>query len=130
MLDLGVLLNKIIKKIARSTNTVATIEKKGDYFYHIHANSELCTLLYVTPEKVIGKNLSEIHPPDIALERRKLYERAWKGEDVFYSVESTLGVQHTLYSVLSPVFLNGEVIKLLLYVVPVEAIPIKLRLAA
>jgi hypothetical protein len=127
MIDLHALFVKLVKKLAGDSKYIANVERTDDCFRHINASLELCTLLKVRLDDVLYKTLCEIHPLDEANKRRKLYEQAWNGEEVLYKAENSINSEHVSYAVLTPVFHNGKVINLTLYVIPYYMIPIQLR---
>lgn len=121
------LLIKTIKKFAGEFNFIATIEKKGNHFYHNNASDKLCNLLNVTFENVKNRTLYDLHPLDQATERNQYYEQAWGGEEVFYKAKNALRTDTAAYAVLTPVLYQGRVIQLVLQVMPVNLIPVQLR---
>lgn len=77
-------------------------------FIHTLSNGELVYKLGYTPEAVIGKELSDFLPPEIARKKLAYYERAWNGEPVTY--EGVGGITNTTYlASLKPVYRNGQV---------------------
>jgi hypothetical protein len=124
MLDLRVLLMKVVKKTARELSFVGFAEKQGDIFIHTMISDELRNKLNIKSESVVRKTISQIYPEDVAIERLKLYERAWSGEEVLYTMSHA---DHVFFGVISPISLNGEVVRIMGSYVPVIYIPEQLR---
>ncbi|RDI41002.1 PAS domain S-box-containing protein/diguanylate cyclase (GGDEF)-like protein [Falsibacillus pallidus] len=83
------------------------IRKVSGKFIHTLADGELLYKLGLTPERVIGKELIEFAPEEIAIRKTKYYERAWNGEEnVAYEGEMQ-GVVY--FAALSPLRRNGEI---------------------
>lgn len=130
MADLNEIIGKLTKKISENKNTICVIEKLGDVFYFHAITNELCSLLQVEPELIKCKIIEEILPLDLSNEISKYYHEAWNtGKDVFYKLDFPYGNHLTLYKVISPVFLSGEVIRLHSHCVSIEQIPVSLRIA-
>lgn len=117
-------LSLLVKCKARELNMISFIEKQNDFFVHLDATNELLEALYIPPEQMVRKSLFDMHPSETALERRKLYEKAWTGEEVFYRVEHSMNSTTGFLAVLSPVIFKGEVFRIILYVVPFDVMPI------
>lgn len=85
--------------------------KRKESFIHTIADGELLYKLNLTPELLIGRSLYEVLPLDMAKEKLKYYERAWRGEEnVTY--ESKLNGVH-YFSSLQPVWKGGRVVEVI-----------------
>ncbi|WP_134683526.1 PAS domain S-box protein [Brevibacillus migulae] len=82
-------------------------KKVNGRFIHTLCNGELAYKLGRSPETVIGCELSDFLPPDVAVRKSAYYERAWNGESVTY--EGTSGTGITYLATLKPVYRNGVV---------------------
>jgi hypothetical protein len=127
-------INKIIeiltKKISVNANTICVVEKMGNAFYFHSITKELCSLIHVEPELIVNKVIEEILPLDLSNKISKYYHEAWNtGKEVFYKLDFPFGNNTTLYKVLSPVVVNGEVIRLHSHCVSIDQIPVSLRVA-
>ncbi|RHW37586.1 EAL domain-containing protein [Lysinibacillus yapensis] len=81
--------------------------KKNDKFIHTVCEGKLLYRLGHTSEQVIGKELKDFLPIDIAKEKTKLYHKAWQGEEnIMYEGEQN-GIHY--YASLSPIKKNGQV---------------------
>jgi two-component system, sporulation sensor kinase A len=85
--------------------------KRDGRFIHTLCGGELMHKLGQTAEKVVGKELKDIVPYEMALEKEKYYQRAWDGhEEVLY--EGTLnGV--TYLTSLRPILRGGSVVEVI-----------------
>ncbi|MGM0807573.1 MAG: hypothetical protein ACQET8_22980 [Bacillota bacterium] len=127
MVNLNNLVKKLIKKLSINENSICVIEKREDAFYHLAITEELCSLLQVNPDLIEGKEISEILSPLQTKIISKYYVKAWGGKEVFYKLDFPHGSKETLYKVLSPIILNGEVVRLISHVVTINQIPESLR---
>jgi len=82
-------------------------KKVDGRFIHTLCNGELAYKLGRDPETVIGCELSDFLPPEVAERKNAYYERAWNGERVTY--EGTSGTGITYLAILKPVYRNGVV---------------------
>lgn len=122
MIDLQTLIIKMVKKAASHLNLVFLVEKKNNLFIHTSVAKELQDLLGLEPSKIINKSLKQLYTERVAQERRDSYERAWKGEEVYYKFDTT-NSKYSFCGVLSPVLLNGKVVSLMGYIVPLNVLP-------
>ncbi len=82
-------------------------KKINGRFIHTLCDGELLYKLGFSPKQVIGKDLKEIFPAEIAERKENYYNRAWNGEDnVLY--EGTTG-EVTYLASLKPVIKDGLV---------------------
>ena len=78
-----------------------------DRFIHTLCDGKLMYRMGITPEQVIGKELKDFLPVDIAKEKTKYYLRAWEGEEnITYNGELN-GIHY--FASLSPIQKNGQV---------------------
>ena len=83
------------------------IVKENDRFIHTLCDGKLMYRMGLTPEQVIGKELKDFLPVDIAKEKMKNYLRVWEGEEnVTYNGELN-GIHY--FASLSPITKNGQV---------------------
>jgi hypothetical protein len=130
LLNLNLLIKKLVKKLSVNSNTIGVVEKRGNAFYFHSITEELCTLLHVAPELIENKTIEEILPLDLSNKISKYYHEAWNtGNEVFYKLDLPLGNKTTLYKILSPIVVNGKVVRLHSHMVSIEQIPVKLRVA-
>ncbi len=88
-------------------------KKKNGRFIHTLCEGELVYRLGLTPEKVVGKELSEILFPEEAAEKMKYYERAWQGEE---NVTYEGCINNIVYSSsLRPIKNKGQVVEVIAY---------------
>lgn len=80
--------------------------KQGDRYIHTVCGGDLVYRTGVTPEQVIGYDLFDFMPYEIAKKKVGYYERAWNGESVLYEGYAN-GV--TYLASLKPVIRNGKV---------------------
>jgi hypothetical protein len=121
------IVKKLIKKLSLNANSICIVEKRENAFYHLALTLELCTLLQVKSESIEGKSIQEILPLYLSNQISKHYEEAWKGKEVLYKIDFPFGSKQTLYKVLSPVKMNGEVTRLISHIVTADQIPSTLR---
>ncbi|MCS7460422.1 PAS domain S-box protein [Paenibacillus doosanensis] len=80
-------------------------------FIHTLCDGELVFRLGLTPERVVGKELREFLPADIAEVKERYYERAWSGEEhVLYEGQIN---QITYISSLRPIKRDGQVVEVI-----------------
>ncbi|MDQ6600647.1 EAL domain-containing protein [Bacillus salipaludis] len=86
-------------------------KKINGHFIHTLCDGELLYRLGLMPNLVVGKQLIEFFPEEIAKEKEPYYERAWNGEErVTYETEVN-GVSYL--AVLSPIKRGGEVMEVI-----------------
>lgn len=86
-------------------------KKINGHFIHTLCDGELLYRLGLIPNLVVGKQLIEFFPEEIAKEKEPYYERAWNGEErVTYETEVN-GVSYL--AVLSPIKRGGEVMEVI-----------------
>ncbi|WP_051590998.1 EAL domain-containing protein [Bacillus sp. UNC438CL73TsuS30] len=86
-------------------------KKINGQFIHTLCDGELLYRLGLIPNHVVGKQLIEFFPEEIAKEKEMYYERAWNGEErVTYETEVN-GVSYL--AVLSPIKRGGEVMEVI-----------------
>ncbi|MED1472139.1 EAL domain-containing protein [Bacillus salipaludis] len=86
-------------------------KKINGQFIHTLCDGELLYRLGLIPNHVVGKQLIEFYPEEIAKEKERYYERAWNGEErVTYEAEVN-GVSYL--AVLSPIKRGGEVMEVI-----------------
>lgn len=127
LLDLKKLLVKLVKKIARETNFIAIVEKRGDFYYHNDITEVLCKSININPQDIIGKSLTELYDKDLAKFYREKYKAAWHGKELGYIAIDPSGSDQ-FYVVLTPIFLNGKVNRIMLSLIELDKIPAKLRI--
>lgn len=127
MVNVETVLIKLIKKKAVALDLIFAFKKQGSFFMHTYVSQAFSERVRVHKNKLIRKNLFDIHPKEVALSRRNLYEKAWGGQEVYYQVKNSLNSGCPFYAVLSPVFENGEVIKVIGFGSPYEEIPTRIR---
>jgi hypothetical protein len=127
MVDVESLLIKLIKNKALESNLIFVFEKQGSFFVHTAISQEFAECVKTPKSQLIHKNLLEIHSEEVALTRRNLYEKSWGGQEVYYQVEYSLNSNCPIYVVLSPIFVDGRVVKVIGFGVPYEEIPARLR---
>jgi hypothetical protein len=127
MVNVETVLIKLIKKKAVALDLIFVFEKQGDFFIHTFVSQAFSDRVKVHKNKLIRKNLFDIHPEEVALSRRNLYEKAWGGQEVYYQIDNSLNSDCPFYAVLSPVFENGEVIRVIGFGTPYEEIPTRIR---
>ncbi|RNB85173.1 PAS domain S-box protein [Brevibacillus fluminis] len=80
-------------------------------FIHTLCDGRLLHKLGLTPEEVVGKELRDFYPEDMAKNKETYYQRAWDGEeDVVYE-----GCANDVVylATLRPVIKNGEVVEVI-----------------
>lgn len=86
-------------------------KKINGRFIHTLCDGELLYRFGLIPEKIIGKELLEFLPVEIANEKQTYYERAWSGEgNVTYATEIN-GIHYL--SNLRPIRRGGEVVEVI-----------------
>lgn len=86
-------------------------KKIGDKFIHTLCDGELVYLLGRSPQDIIGKDIYELLPPEVARLRAYYYQRAWNGERVSYEGVSANGTAH--FTSLRPIFRGREVVEVI-----------------
>jgi two-component system sporulation sensor kinase A len=107
-------LNKAYRKLSDTIRNqqgmTFTFHKHNDRYIHTLCDGQLMSRLGFASHQVIGKDLDEFLPADMARNIRKYYDPAWQGEEVTY--ENTWhGI--TYFVKLMPVFENGKVIEVI-----------------
>lgn len=85
--------------------------KVNDTFIHTLSDGKLLYRLGQTPDQVIGKELKEFLPTEVAEEKNRYYLRAWAGEENI-TYEGEMNGIHYLAS-LSPIKNNGQVVSVI-----------------
>lgn len=117
---------KLIKNVAIEKNKFFTFEKEGDFFVHTSITERFSDRLGLLRSDIECKNLFQIFPKEQALINSKFYNAAWGGEETFFHVNDCLFSAITIYVVLSPVFLNGDVVSVIGHGAPALYVPAKL----
>ncbi|WP_082234582.1 LytTR family transcriptional regulator DNA-binding domain-containing protein [Halobacillus massiliensis] len=92
----------------RHTGMVYKFTRKQNEFIHTEVEGQLLYNLGFKQTDILGKNLDEFLPYDIANFKKEYYCKAWKGETVHYESENK-GIHY--FACLRPVFKNGEVVE-------------------
>ncbi|MDF2661116.1 MAG: sporulation kinase [Paenibacillus sp.] len=83
--------------------------KTGGKFIHTYCTGRLLLKLGLTPEEVVGRELIEFYPAQIAIRKETFYARAWEGEEnVTY--EGEIGGVSYLAS-LRPIRVSGKIVE-------------------
>lgn len=86
-------------------------KKINDQYIHTLCNGDLLYRIGLIPSQVVGKQLQEFLPDEIAKEKEMYYERAWDGEErITYEIELN-GIHY--FTALSPIKRGGEVVEVI-----------------
>ncbi|WP_078380452.1 ATP-binding protein [Sutcliffiella halmapala] len=82
----------------------------GETFIHTICDGELLYKLGLTPEMVVGKELYELLPEEVANEHIDYYKRSWAGEVVWFETKI---IDIDCFVRISPIFVNDEVVEII-----------------
>ncbi|MFB4168247.1 LytTR family transcriptional regulator DNA-binding domain-containing protein [Virgibacillus sp. JSM 102003] len=92
----------------RHTGMVYKFRREQNDFIHTEVEGQLLYNLGFKQTDILGKNLDEFLPYDLANFKKEYYWKAWKGETVHYESENN-GIHY--FAFLRPVFEYGEVVE-------------------
>jgi two-component system, sporulation sensor kinase A len=92
--------------ISRQKSMTFRFIKQGDEIIMTESEGELFQLFGFKKEEVLQKRLEDIFPPEIAVFKREVYERAWNGESLTY--EAALNGIPFLAAI-GPIYKDGSV---------------------
>lgn len=101
---------ELLDTLRQQQGMIFKFVKKDGKFIHTLANGELLYRLGLTPEGIIGKELKDFLPMDIAKTKESYYEKTWNGDSVSY--EGKLGDIYYLAS-LRHIRKGGEIIEVI-----------------
>jgi diguanylate cyclase (GGDEF)-like protein/PAS domain S-box-containing protein len=84
--------------------------KKNGRFIHTFCAGEMLSRFGLVPEQVVGKQLIEFLPLELAVRKMKYYQRAWDGEEITYEGEDG---DFTYIASLRPVKKDGMVVQVI-----------------
>ncbi|PLT33421.1 ATP-binding protein [Bacillus sp. V5-8f] len=93
-----------------NTGMIFKVKKLGNSFIHTMCEGELLYRLGLTPNDVIGREIYDFYPEDIAKAKTEFFEKAWKGEFLQYET-FIYGVYYL--TTLRPLIENGEVVEVI-----------------
>lgn len=129
MLYVDALIVKLVKKMALAANYIAFIEKSGEFFYHVDVSEEICEVMEVAPNVIVGKSLMDLYPLEMAKEYRRLYEKAWLGQEVKYNAVDPIKNEEYCI-VLSPIVYQGKTSQLMMFMIEKCKLPLHLQTVA
>jgi PAS domain S-box-containing protein len=86
-------------------------KKINGHFIHTFCDGELLHRFGLTPEDIVGKQLLDFLPNEVAEEKQIYYQRAWNGEERFTYEAELNGIYYL--AVLSPIKREGEVVEVI-----------------
>jgi two-component system sporulation sensor kinase A len=87
------------------------VKKTNGRFIHTLCDGQLLNKISLTPQLIVGKELKDFLPVEVAVRKETFYERAWQGEEnVTYEGE----IEEVIYlAKLRPIRRDGEVIEVI-----------------
>ena len=86
-------------------------KKIDERFIHTLCDGELLYRLGLIPEQVVGNDLFDFNPEEIAIEQTKYYQKAWDGDEYVTYEAKTNGVYY--FTALKPVKRGGKIIEVI-----------------
>ncbi|MBS4174244.1 EAL domain-containing protein [Bacillus sp. FJAT-49736] len=102
---------ELVDTIRNQQGMIFKFIKKEDKFIHTIWDGELLNRMGLLPEQIIGKELADFLPDNIAAEMIEFYQRAWDGEDKV-SFESEINGIYYIAS-LRPIQRGGQVVEVI-----------------
>ena len=102
---------ELVDTVRQQQGMIFKFFKDGDKFIHTLCDGELLYRMGLLPELIIGRDLSDFLPLEIAEEKKQFYQRAWNGEsNVVYE-----GIENGIFYVASlrPIRRGGQVIEVI-----------------
>lgn len=103
--------NELKETIRLQQGMIFKYKKINGQFIHTLCDGELLYRTGLIPSLVVGKQLSEFLPKEMAEEKELYYQRAWNGEEHVTYEEEINGVYYL--AALSPIKRGGEVVEVI-----------------
>ncbi|TFB24468.1 EAL domain-containing protein [Filobacillus milosensis] len=108
---LNVARQELKETLSKQQGLIFKYKKIGNKFIHTMSEGELLSKMNIQPEEVIGYELFDFMPTEVAERKTPYYERAWNGENPVIYEGITNGVYYT--ASLRPVIKGGEVVEVI-----------------
>ncbi|RXT06344.1 PAS domain S-box protein [Ammoniphilus sp. CFH 90114] len=109
--QLEIMKSELQQTIRHQQGIIFKLRKKGNRFIYTMCDGRLLSRLGLSTEAVVDKEDKDFMSLERARTFTTYYERAWKGEEVFYEFSLRSGI--TCLTNLTPIIENGKTIELL-----------------
>jgi PAS domain-containing protein len=106
--------------LSRQQGLTLKFKQLDGRYIHTWCEGSLLYRLGLTKDRIVGKELNEIIPPKHAIEKVKIYKRAWDGEENLTYEAEINGLYYL--AALSPIKRGGKVVEVIVSCIDITSL--------